>query len=387
MSYSERLSIYKQIEAKRKRPLISYITSSRPGTSAQMAPDVIPEFANHILSVPADKKEIDLLIVSNGGDPTVAWRMISMLRERFERIGVLLPYAAFSAATLLSLGADEIVMHPFANLGPVDPQLSYSRRTPGKEGPQNTEAIKFSPEDLKHFLEFARHDVGISDQAQLGKTLELLCNEVSPLPIGAAKRSTHLSESMGEKLLSLHMADPNKAKTIAESLNSSFYHHGYPVGRKEAKEIGLTILDSDTEIENLIWSAWKNTEAEMQCNKPFSIMEILKNSSEAPKLFGPVPQANIPSNLPPQLMQQIYNNIVAQASQIVPVNPIDYELILSTVESIYGRSAYIVEGKITAVRLPNMQFQISNTVTSNWWTFSDNEYKNEEASANEHTEI
>jgi len=161
MSYTERVEIYKQIEEMRKRPLISYITSSRPDASAQMASDVIPEFATQILSVPDDKKEIDLLIVSMGGDPTVAWRVITMLRERFEKIGVLLPYAAFSAATLLSLGADEIIMHPFANLGPVDPQLSYSKRIPGKEGPQSADTIRFSPEDLKHFLEFARSDVGI----------------------------------------------------------------------------------------------------------------------------------------------------------------------------------------------------------------------------------
>ena len=157
-----------------------------------MGSDVIPEFANHILSVPEDKKEIDILIVSNGGDPTVAWRIISMLRERFEKIGVLLPYAAFSAATLLSLGADEIVMHPFANLGPVDPQMTFSRRSVGKDGTQNSDMVRFSPEDLKHFLEFARADVGISDQAQLGKAFELLCNDITPLPIGAAKRSTHL---------------------------------------------------------------------------------------------------------------------------------------------------------------------------------------------------
>jgi ClpP class serine protease len=132
MSYTDRVGLFTQIEEIRKRPLISYITSSRPDASAQMASDVIPEFANHILSVPEEKKEIDLLIVSMGGDPTVAWRIISMLRERFEKIGVLLPYAAFSAATLLSLGADEIVMHPFANLGPVDPQMTYSKRIPGK---------------------------------------------------------------------------------------------------------------------------------------------------------------------------------------------------------------------------------------------------------------
>jgi hypothetical protein len=94
MSYTERIEIYKQIEEIRKRPLISYITSSRVNASAQMASDVVPEFANHILSIPDDKEKVDLLVVSMGGDPTVALRVICMLRERFKEIGVLLPYAA-----------------------------------------------------------------------------------------------------------------------------------------------------------------------------------------------------------------------------------------------------------------------------------------------------
>ena len=127
MSYDSRLELYKRIETARGRPLIAYITSSRQNASAQMASDVIPQFTKQLIRIPRASQEVDVLIVSNGGDPTVSWRMISLIRERFQKVGVLLPYAAFSAATLLALGADEIVMHPFSNLGPVDPQLSYPK--------------------------------------------------------------------------------------------------------------------------------------------------------------------------------------------------------------------------------------------------------------------
>lgn len=373
MSYEQRVELYKKIEKKRGRPLISYVTSPRDSASAQMATDVIPEFANHILNIPKDKKEIDLLIVSNGGDPTVAWRIISMLRERFDRVGALLPYAAYSAATLLALGADEIIMHPFANLGPVDPQLSSSKQVPGQDGKEKTLEIHFGAEDLRHFLEFAKSDVGISDQEQIGKAFELLCNEVGSIPIGMAKRSTHLSLSMGEKLLSLHMKDPNKVKTITEALNTSFYHHGYPVGRKEAKGIGLPIPDaSDDDLNSLIWDVWKNIEAEMECDDPFKPIGIILNSPEAPKLLSPVPQVNIPTNLPPNLIQQVYKKIVEEASTVTQINPVDFKLLLSTVESIYGKSEYLLKGKILASRLPSMKFAVSHVITEQKWTFSSN---------------
>src|SRR5687767_1087206 len=72
-----------------------------------------------LIEIPKGADNLDILIVSNGGDPMVPLRIIGMVRERYKKIAALLPYAAYSAATLLALGADEIVMHPFSNLGPV----------------------------------------------------------------------------------------------------------------------------------------------------------------------------------------------------------------------------------------------------------------------------
>jgi ClpP class serine protease len=56
----------------------------------------------------------------------VPWRLISLFREYAAKVAVLLPYRAYSAATLLALGADEIVMHPFAEMGPIDPTVKMS---------------------------------------------------------------------------------------------------------------------------------------------------------------------------------------------------------------------------------------------------------------------
>jgi len=201
MPYTERLKLYEEISGVRKRPLIVYVTSYRLNASAQMGADVIPQFAKVLSLVPNDIKEIDILIVSNGGDPIVPWRIVSMVREKFDKIGVLLPYAAYSAATLLALGADEIIMHPFSNLGPVDPQLTRQRKLPGQPAGQDLETISFGSEDIRNFLEFVKSDVGISDQEQLQQAFELICKDVGAIPIGVAKRSTQLALSMSEKLL------------------------------------------------------------------------------------------------------------------------------------------------------------------------------------------
>jgi hypothetical protein len=331
MPYDERVELYKRIEVLRGCPLIVYITSLRHNASGQMASDAVPYFAKQLLEIPKGEKQVDVLIVSNGGDPTVSWRIISLLRERFERIGVLTSYAAYSAATLLALGANEIVMHPFSNLGPVDPQLTSFT--------ESQKRIDFSAEDLRHFLDFVRTDVGISDQEQLERALELICKDAGAIPIGAAKRSTYLSLSMGEQLLSLHMEDSSQAKTIAETLNRSFFHHGYPVGRREAKQIGLPVVKPNDELEELMWQVWEDFEEEMECDKPFDPLHIVLSDERTSRLLGPVPQVQLPANLPPQVIQQAINQILQQVA-IVQVEPIDYELFQASIESTKCKSEF-----------------------------------------------
>src|SRR5258708_413681 len=128
MAYKDRLDLYKEIETHRKRPLIAYVTSKRKGIwgEALMANDAVAQIIRQLDALPKETKELDFLIVSNGGDPMVAWRIMTLFRPRFDKVAVLIPQSAYSAATLVAFGADEIVMHPNGNLGPVDMQIIIS---------------------------------------------------------------------------------------------------------------------------------------------------------------------------------------------------------------------------------------------------------------------
>src|SRR6267154_3446235 len=110
MSWNQRTELYKQIEAHRKRPLIVYVTSKREGASGHMATDALPHIIQQIDSLPKDTKVLDFLIASLGGDPMVAWRIMSLIRQRVGNVAVLVPSSAYSAATLVAFGANEIIM-------------------------------------------------------------------------------------------------------------------------------------------------------------------------------------------------------------------------------------------------------------------------------------
>jgi ClpP class serine protease len=273
MSYNERKEMYVKLEKLRNRKLIVYVTSIRPNLSSSMAADAILPLIDQIKNIPENCKEIDFLIISNGGDPITALRMMSILRERFDKITVLIPYVAYSAATILALGADEIIMHPFSNLGPVDPQLTINKKN---EIGQN-ENLHFSSEDLRNYINFVKNDIKIKKPKELVNALESITKEVGVLNIGGAKRSQQLSLELSKKLLKTHMKDKQKVKKIAKSMNLSYYHHGYAVSRKEAHDLGLNIINPEKELEELLWNIWENFKLEMKCDYAFNIIDKYKN--------------------------------------------------------------------------------------------------------------
>ncbi len=360
MSYSDRKEFYSRIEELRRRPLIAYVTSIRPGNSAEMCADAIPVIIEQVEALHEKSDSIDLLIVSNGGDPIVSLRIISILRERFKHIGVLVPYVAYSAATILALGADEIVMHPYSNLGPVDPQLTVSRQSP--LGPSAN--IQFGSEDIRNYIDFIKSDVGITNQEQLVTAFNALAAEVGSLSIGSSKRSQQLSLSLSEKMLKTHMSDEKKAAEMAMTLNTSYYHHGYAVNRTEAKTIGLNVIVPDKDLEKLLWSVWKDFDAEMKCSKPLDIAAEIFSHPEVRDQMLKVPVISIPAGLPPEITQALLQNLTIPMQTTVPIE--DYTM-LASIESMELVRSIGVQRSTICWRDGNMDFKFNTTSTSEGW--------------------
>lgn len=358
MGLSDRVALYKRIEAVRGRPLIVYVTSSRSGAPAQIARDAVSEILAQLTTLPADATALDLFVVSDGGDGTVAWRIVSLIRERVKKFAVLVPQAAFSAATLIALGADEIVMHAHGNLGPTDPQISNPKS-----------GLNFGSEDLAAFLGFARDEVKLKDEASMLELFKGFCQEVNFIGVGVAARSAQLSSTMGEKLLGLHLTadtDKEKVKRIAGALNKKYFHHGYPVSRSEAKEIGLNITAADGDLASLMWAAWLDLEAELELREPFLPIRILKQNPQCAPLFAPVPQINVPPGLPAQIFQQWLQGFLQQFG-MVQVPPAAFQLIHGVVESARHATRCVSAGEIFGTRSQDLQIKVSIVADRQGW--------------------
>jgi hypothetical protein len=84
----------------------------------------IPAFGDILLSV-GDVDQLNLIISGPGGDGTVAEKIIELCRAYCKEFRVIVPNRAKSAATIIALGADEIVMGYCSELGPIDAQVPH----------------------------------------------------------------------------------------------------------------------------------------------------------------------------------------------------------------------------------------------------------------------
>ncbi len=72
-------------------------------------------------SVP--ERELDLVLHSPGGSAEAAEQVLNYLRTQFDYIRCFVPLQAKSAATMVALGCDEVVLGLHSELGPIDPQI------------------------------------------------------------------------------------------------------------------------------------------------------------------------------------------------------------------------------------------------------------------------
>ena len=131
-----------------------------------------------------------------------------MIREYTNNFNVIVPYRAFSAATLTVLGANEIIMHPMGVLGPTDPSVTNHFNPTNQAG----QPLPISVEDVTAYIQLIKEDAGIQHEDELVQLVKILAEKIHPLALGNVKRSISQSRMMAFKLLKLHMPKNDEHK-------------------------------------------------------------------------------------------------------------------------------------------------------------------------------
>ena len=121
-----RRRLIRAIENATERKLLCYVAGEKEIDQVD-AYDLV-----RLLETIEPKVPVTLLLDSRGGDVDAAEKMVHLLRETCAPpsdnaggLHVVVPNTAKSAATLIALGADRIVMSDSSELGPIDPQLRF----------------------------------------------------------------------------------------------------------------------------------------------------------------------------------------------------------------------------------------------------------------------
>ena len=97
--YTERVSLYTQLEKEFNSKMIAYVTSDRPNMGAQIASDVIDCFIDHLDKIGSCEK-ISLFLYTRGGDTSAARNIVNLLRMYCNTLQVIVPHKAHSSGTV-----------------------------------------------------------------------------------------------------------------------------------------------------------------------------------------------------------------------------------------------------------------------------------------------
>jgi membrane-bound ClpP family serine protease len=226
-----------QVEAIRKSTVISYMASQTELVGPEDA-GLLVDTIEMVLPVSRKFDRLDLFLHSPGGFLDSAYKIVRICKEYSNEFNVIVPLAAKSAATAICLGANEIVMTVFAELGPIDPIIQHPYKPD----------VRVPARSIKDFFEFL-------SSTETGKILvdpqfkTQMSSLLDPYLIGSYQTALNSSKQIAEKLLKENALKGKAQPVIDEAvkkLTEYYYSHSYVIDRNEAKEIGLNVIKAES---------------------------------------------------------------------------------------------------------------------------------------------
>lgn len=206
---------------------------------------------------------LDVVLHGRGGVVNAARRIALLLRHHADQLAFIVPYHCESAATLLTLCADEVIAGELAHFSPVDPQLN------GADG------SIFSGLDIEQFGAMAAQWFGHDSDEARQQSLALMCNSVFPPSLTAFYRTTREVAMIGEELLAWQLPDHPVAarQRIVRLLMAGYHSHNYALTASEMEVMGVRVR-RHAPTEQIAWQISKVVQA--------NLGGAMRNSEEEP---------------------------------------------------------------------------------------------------------
>jgi hypothetical protein len=335
---SSRQDLIRAIEEQRGSRVLVYVTSDRQPASGNIGDDAVRPIIEHLRSI-GSCDQLDVFIYSRGGAIDVPWRINTAIRGVAKRWSALVPFRANSAATLLCLGADEVVLGAQGELGPIDPIMSFSRPTPN--GPAQE---SLSVEDIMAFPKFVKERFALDDEGARAGALSHLVGRLDAVILGNAYRTHSHIRFLAKNMLASRAEplDADKVDAIVRTLAEEVYAHGHAIGISEADEIGLPVRPAG-QLDSMLWDLLGAYERDLKLLEPLdpyasvraadpytepAVLAVVESSSMCHEFSATLlaqgqrtmppnlqVQVNMPVQLPPGVNPQMLSVEVQKALQ------------------------------------------------------------------------
>jgi hypothetical protein len=215
------------------------------GAGMEIELDLFKGFQSDYAKIPGGRP-IGLLLESPGGDAHTAYRIARLLQRRSEnRLTVIVPQYAKSAATLLALGASRLIVSENAEFGPLDVQIP----DPQKEEIRSALDVVQSLQQLREFALVALDQtMALVVPRTFKKTdtilphamkyvTDFMCpllEQVDVVDYTGKSRELKVAEDYAVRLM-IKNYDPGEAQQIAKSLVAAYPTHGFVIDKEEAQ--------------------------------------------------------------------------------------------------------------------------------------------------------
>lgn len=202
---------------------------------------------------------VALLIDSPGGSARHAFKLAKILRNHAGGFTAVVPLYAKSAATLLALGADQILLAQDAELGPLDAQHFDAEREEYASALNEVQSLARLNADALAAIDSAMWLLGMRSGKKVSTLLPIATNfvigmlgtvfdKLDTVHFSQMARMLKEAEDYAVRLLQPRYSE-QQAKGIASHLVSNYPEHGFPIDPEEAATFGLlTIQPSPDEL-------------------------------------------------------------------------------------------------------------------------------------------
>lgn len=216
-----------------------------------------------------------LILTTYGGSPDAAFMLARFLKRKYA--GKLILYifgTCKSAGTLVAVGADEIVMAPHGELGPLDIQLAKEDSlwdwNSGLDifaalSVVNTHAFKFFEHQFTQLLAGSGGGISTRTAADIATNLATqlltpITAQIDPLRLGSMQRAVEITRQYGALL------QPARA-AIVERLINGYPSHGFVIDFEEAQALFGCVREPEADESQLERTLrdWLSTAHEVEC--------------------------------------------------------------------------------------------------------------------------